>query len=71
MLKSKVLILYSLQDDNMKDTKSDTEVEKSHKLSLSSDMMAEDQPTWEWGDLPKLTEATTVTSSSNPVTTSK
>ncbi|CAE1175498.1 LPIN [Acanthosepion pharaonis] len=60
---------HDLQDDNIKDVKSDTEVDKSHKTSLTSDMI-EDQPTWEWGDLPKLTEATTVTSSSSPVTTS-
>lgn len=61
---------HDLQDDNIKDVKSDTEVDKSHKTSLTSDMI-EDQPTWEWGDLPKLTEATTVTSSSSPVTTSR
>lgn len=65
-----MLICFSLQDDNIKDVKSDTEVDKSHKTSLTSDMI-EDQPTWEWGDLPKLTEATTVTSSLSPVTTSK
>ncbi|XP_036355764.1 phosphatidate phosphatase LPIN3, partial [Octopus sinensis] len=49
---SEALVHVDPHEENIKETKSDTEMERSPTEVLSGD-----EPTWEWGDLPKLSES--------------
>ncbi|XP_014767628.1 phosphatidate phosphatase LPIN3 isoform X2 [Octopus bimaculoides] len=49
---SEALVHVEPHEENIKETKSDTEMERS-----STEVLSGDEPTWEWGDLPKLSES--------------